>query len=684
MSNRHVEELSRVYEAVFRDLSYAYPALTAEFDRDQARLQRALKQRGLHAPCVDLPALGKHLDRCLSEGEYIPSGLPLGRRMSKGVPIPKFLGGLYLLVFELSGALKGDADVTAIDCLRQVLYLAKAAELDCSPSEVCAEVRSFAEVDANLPIPESFWSSEEPVREEIEETYRGFAESQLYSDRVRELKPDKVSVLSTFLRTLDVVSSVLSTTLGPYLYGEWRFRHGPGAIAEVVGPTNKYSWFSWPNRLQSAFPLDDCGFHSVLEWCDHALEASDTVEPSSRLISVRKTYTKPRLIAAEPCAHQWCQQNIWHYIRVRVKESWIGDFLWFNDQTRNQRLCLLGSRDGSLATVDLSAASDRVTCHAVGQLFRRNPGLLLALQASRTRFVDQKLAHDVPNRIELKKFSTMGSACTFPVETLLFFCVAVSAVLTKRQMRPTLKEIRSLTEQVTVFGDDIIVPEDCRELLTDALEVLHFKVNTAKTFGTGRFRESCGVDAFRGTDVTPAKWKGICSGSPEAYASTLEVTNNFYSKFFVATSAYLDSTLRRGRFNFPLIPMRSGYLGRKSFVDPGPPSAPKARWNADLQRKEFWLPTFLTKVARTAIEDGSSLLQYFTEVPESALNRATPFGVFGLSHELWTRTVYEPSLTPEMGRLSVRWVFPSFQHGYADYPVLKIKHRWVPIDTLRP
>lgn len=666
MSNRHVEELQRVYDAVFQDLVYAYPALEAEFKRDRIRLRRALEQRGLHAPCVDLPALGKHLDRCLAEGQYMLSGLPLSSRMSTGVPIPKFLGGLYLLVFEHSGVLKGeDCDIQAILLLRQVLYLAKEASLRCSDSEVWDEVRSFAEVDDNLPEPEQFWHTEKPSQSEIEGTYGGFAKSPLYRERLGNYEPMMARKLSAFLATLDTVSSIVSTTLGPYSYGEWRFRHGPGAIAETTRKSNKYKLFNWSERLQSVFPLDDCGVHNATEWVDRVLQdAHSGLDPKSRMVAVPKTFTKPRLIACEPSEHQWCQQNIWHYLHSKVRDSWIGEFIWFNDQTRNQRLCLLGSMDGSLATVDLKAASDRVSCHIVGQTFRRNPGLLLALQATRTRFVEQDLAHDVPGLIPLKKFSTMGSTCTFPVETLIFFCVAISAVLTSRQVRPTLGKIRELTEQVTVFGDDMIVPVDCRELLFHALELLHFKLNVAKTFSTGRFRESCGVDAFRGHDVTPAKWKGMYDGKPEIIASMIDVSNNFYSKFFVHTSAYLDTTIQGPLWaltgsELPLVGMSSGFAGLRSFVRPPLPAAPKRRKNKWLQRKEFWLPQLRTVETWTETSDSSSLLQYFTEVP-----RRDPQGYVGVGREL------------------ALWNIHEVRRGYANYATSRIWCGWVPEDRL--
>lgn len=626
MSKCHVAELKRLYAKVLEDIAYAYPTLRSELSKDLARIQRGLEQRGLHAACVDLPALGKHLDRCVSEGQYILSGLPFARKMSKSVPIPKLLGGLYLLVFEPSGALKGEPDVVAYAMLRQVLYLAKAARLRCGDDAIRAEMHEFVKVDANLPPPEEFWTKEEAVREDVEATYAGFQHSELYTSRVRGFPVERQGRLSAFLANLDVVSGLVATTLGPYSYGEWSFKHGPGAIAEECRPSNKYNWLGWCARLEREFPIADCGYSSYRSWVDKcnglpfcSRETTDCVDHDygcdlpSRMVAVPKTFTKPRLIACETSARQWCQQNIWHYLSSRTEQTWLGKFIWFKDQSRNREMCRRGSVDGAVTTVDLKTASDCVTCHVVGQLFRRNPGLLLALQATRAHEIWQELANDLPTLVKLNKFSTMGSACTFPVETLVFFCIAVSAVLTQRRLRPVMQNILALTEEVTIFGDDMIVPTESRELLFDALECLHFKVNTAKTFWNGNFRESCGLDAFRGIEVTPVKWKGIYSDDSESYTSTLDVANNFYSKFFVATSAYLDSTIQGGLP--PLVPVTSEYVGRRSFVNPVSVEAPKLRWNQDLQRKEFWVPVITTRVSKTPVDGNDTLLQYFTEAP---------------------------------------------------------------------
>jgi hypothetical protein len=616
MSNRHVWELSQVYEHLFRDARYAFPTLSDEFRKDLARLQESVKQRGLHVYFVDLPAVGKHLDRCLADGEYKLSGLALTGRFSNRVVIPKFLRGLYLLVFDELGHLRKDTDHAAIFFLRQILYAAKKADFDCGRNSEEQEYLSFVAVDGLLPRPERFWEVVAPTCEDVESTYPSWVRSNHMCRRI--LGEDfgvSPKSLTSFLTVLDFVSSQVCFALGEYNPIEWKHKHGPGAISEVTGPTNKYSWRNWSDRLEAVFPIADCGFYNHASWAAAAADSSiSSCEPYSRMVAVPKSYTKPRLIAAEPSEHQWCQQNLWHYFRSRAERSWISKFVRFTDQTRNQELCLRGSKDGALSTVDLSAASDRVTCHAVGLMFRSNPKLLLALQATRTRFVQQRLTTKSPEMLELNKFSTMGSACTFPVESLLFLAVTLASVIVRRQMPVTLRSIISLAEEVAVFGDDIIVPTDSRQLLFGTLKLLFFEVNTDKSFWSGNFRESCGVDAYAGTIITPAFWRGPNGGDPESIASTVEVRNNFYSKFLLHTAQYLASTIPRA--GMPNVGMDSGVLGLKSRVKPIPNTHLKRRWNIELQRTECLILQLSAVVKRTPVDDDSALLQFFTEAPD--------------------------------------------------------------------
>jgi hypothetical protein len=603
----------QVAKHLLEDAAAAYPTLQGEFEKDLTRLETLIPSRGVHVFTVDLPAVCKHLDRCLAGEAYKLSGLPLTKRYSNRVVIPKLFRGLYLRVFDESGSLKSDYDIEAVFFLRQLLSFGKRASLSCSDQQTIDAVDEFVSLDMSLPEPSRFWSMTQPSLKLVEDSFAGFSKSSLY-DSARKGGSD--SRMPTLLKKLDAVSGILSSTLGAYEPQEWKFRHGPGAVAERTGCFNKYNWSNWSDRLESFFPIADCGYYSYTSWAHMRpkLVKIGSIEPSSRLVDVPKTYTKPRLIACEPSEHQWCQQNIWHYFCDRSRDTWLRKFVRFNDQTLNQRLCVKGSRDGSLCTIDLSAASDRITCDAVGQLFRRNPKLLLALQASRTRSLSQKLSRNVPESVELRKFSTMGSACTFPVESFMFLAVCIAGVLTTRHLDPTTTNIESLEGEVAVFGDDLIVPADSRELVVLALETLGFKINTDKSYWNGLFRESCGVDSYAGTRLTPAYWRSFNTGRPESIASLVDVVNNFHERWLLKTSSYLASTIRG--VVIPHVGMRSGVCGFKSFANPCDQRL-KSRWNENLQRIEVSISRLIGKVKKSPITDDSALLQYFTENPRS-------------------------------------------------------------------
>lgn len=523
----------------------------------------------------------------------------------------------------------------------------------CSEKKVLDEVQAFYDVDCSLPEPEKVWVTD-PTEAHFEETYHGFSKSPLYGPRVGALCPDGPGRLpghnghglSTFLGVLDSVSSILTANLGPYSPDRWSFRHGPGAVSEATGRPDKYNllWSEWPETLDKFFPVSSYGYHNYGSWAgDHGHRlhrATPMGNAPSRLVAVPKDYSKPRLIAAEPCARQWCQQSCWDYFRGRVGGTWISRFLRFRDQSRNQILCRRGSLDGSLCTVDLSAASDRVTCHVVGQFFRCNPHLLSCLAACRTPVLWQNLSTKVPEFVTLRKFSTMGSACTFPVESLVFLGIALASVLTVRGLRATPKNIKRLAGSVSVFGDDVIIPSDCRELFFAALKVLDFKVNVSKSFWTGMFRESCGVDAFGGVNVTPAYWKGANDGNPESLAMTVECSNNFYSRFLLHTSRHIASTLPQ---EIPMVPMGSGAFGLKT-RSKGLSNRLRSRWNDSYQRAEVHVGTINTVQTRVPLTLGeSALLQYFTEAPSP--------------YDMWS------SGTPQI-------------------PLTKYRKRWVAIESL--
>jgi hypothetical protein len=92
---------------------------------------------------------------------------------------------------------------------------------------------------------------------------------------------------------------------------------------------------------------------------------------------------------------------------------------------------------------------------------------------------------------ELEKFSSMGNGCTFELESLLFLCICRSIIP------------ENLHGCISVYGDDIIIPQEYTEAVVERLNSLGFSVNADKSFWQGSFRESCGSFTFDGIDVRP-------------------------------------------------------------------------------------------------------------------------------------------------------------------------------------
>lgn len=614
----------QVCATLFVEVARAYPSDLVDVEYDFAHLVTVVRSRGVSVLTTDLPKACKHFDRCLSEGTYVSGGESLTASASGEVHLPKFMGYLYRRIFHESGCLQENPDVCAISLVRQILLAFKKVDLPCSEQNIQREIAEFLSVDASLPAPHPCWAKAVASERELDEITKAFSQSDEIAERAVDLYADCVDEIKDLLEVLDIVSGIMATTLGPYNPEEWNCKHGPGAISVWPVDRFKYRFENWSERLDSAYPYDLYAFHGYGSWARSAARAHLGVIPfdfgeqatdcevSSKLIAVPKDLTKPRLIASEPCENMWCQQNLRAYMYERVrttsegKHCWLSDFLKFDDQVLNQRLAIEGSLSGTLATVDLSAASDRVTCSVVGHFWRRNPTVLAALRATRT--LSTLVNHD---RVELRKFATMGNACTFPVQSLLFLSIAISSVLYARKKKPSIGTMKELIGSVAVFGDDIIVPVDCRIHFERLLNLLWFKVNPGKTFWSGKFRESCGVDAFAGVTVTPAYYASHRRENPEDIASAVEVSNNFYLKGLLVTAEFLAQTVMVG---IPTVSMSSGVLGFKSRSGLDN-SHNSVRWNQHLQRDEILIPVLSQKGRVSRVLHEGQLLQYFTDAP---------------------------------------------------------------------
>jgi len=121
-------------------------------------------------------------------------------------------------------------------------------------------------------------------------------------------------------------------------------------------------------------------------------------------------------------------------------------------------------------------------------------------------------------------------------------------------------------EDVHVFGDDLIVPSDYVHQVIGALESADLKVNVNKSFVDGYFRESCGVDAFKGVNVTPTRIKKLPPQrmtNDQALLAWIAYSNHFRDKGYTQTSLLIRSVVESVTGRLPDMPYDLGYLSFK-------------------------------------------------------------------------------------------------------------------------
>lgn len=412
-------------------------------------------------------------------------------------------------------------------------------------------------------------------------------------------------VADLILGSFDILDPVL---LSEHLEMDARgigFKHGPGAVAERLKNWEKSQFQNWPLKLEGTFPFRYCGTTA-----GSGLERPLNHERASRLLCVPKTAKSPRLIAAESTSHQWCQQLILKFLFDQCRKYFGTDFIDFQDQHKSGVLVLKASLNRELATVDLSDASDRLSCWVVERIFRRNPSVLTALHAARTRYLLDKVSERM-SFIKLVKFASQGTATTFPVMSLVMLCIALGVSLGDNES-VTWQTLRKYRNQVRVFGDDIVIPSHGYAQLVRAMELLELKVNVAKSYVNGHFRESCGVDGFQGYDVTPVKPKTLVAGSPVQCQALVDISNNLFLKgYWHASNACFDLLPKRLRRRIRVVgPAARGIRGLASYSGSDELHLER-RWNKLLHRYDVKVWALLPKTCQRPRNGFSALLDFF-------------------------------------------------------------------------
>lgn len=619
-----------LHAALFKDIAAYDGDLQQSLEHDLRRLEALTETRGYIFMMIDLPEAGKVVDFALSRSYIDWSALP--KSFGKAKPYPKFLGGLFSRVFSEDGTLYSGVDINHIYFLRQVLYLAKKVEKECSDAAILAEVNAFHEVDCSLRSPSLPWDLDR-LWDSL--GYHNFTKRRPHFVDGYKDSPDLIShrdeCPQALLRKLQEVSDRVISRYPEFDWRELKPRHGPGAVADAKSGTDKYLFPSWPRKLDGIFPYQF--FAQSREDMHHEVDQALSLnEPPAKLFAVPKTLKAPRMIASEPVAHQYIQLGMMRWLRKYLPKplQYSIDFL---DQQPSRDACTEASKQGTIATVDLSAASDRLSCWVVERIFRTNPTVLEALHACRTRWLRNATDVGFPYFLVLKKYAPMGNGTTFPVQSICYAIISIAALLYEEGTKVSQDSIVKAARRIRVFGDDIILPSSAVTTLALLLRHLQLKVNIMKTHYVGHFRESCGQDSYGGVDVTPLYLSALeLGGTADALASWVDVSNNAYLKgLWHLSDAMVQQIPAQMRKLLPLSRVKrysyehgSGCLSLCSY---GPVSHGQVRFNPKLHRDEILGLTFQGGHKRHRRDSHQSLLQYFVEEPSPEINWSSGYDV---------------------------------------------------------
>lgn len=331
-------------------------------------------------------------------------------------------------------------------------------------------------------------------------------EESLYEWVYRQLTINELQAEQTHLRNLRRIVSWLTDSDGfpmELLHG----KHGPGITAVTGKRLNDKEAKIKFTRAQSLLGIP----HPKLNRRSEQL--------SNKWLAVTKDIKSLRPITAEPPSNQYLQQSVKEvlYSLTDRKHINLGHFVKFADQSRSRQLALRGStlREAKkFVTLDLKSGSDYLSSEIVTEVFGGD--LLHLLMGTRSWNTDLPGFKGLKN-LELRMFGGMGSALTFPVQTIVYTAIALYGAIIALEGHPpdSLSDYLSAEavvdprlQGICVYGDDIIIPDFATETVVNMLNRLGLQVNSAKSFyGATPVRESCGIYAIDGMDITPLRYR---------------------------------------------------------------------------------------------------------------------------------------------------------------------------------
>jgi len=291
-------------------------------------------------------------------------------------------------------------------------------------------------------------------------------------------------------------------------------KHGNGASENSMSPL-------WKKMKQfSATPWVAKTLGPIYETLEGYIPDVE-ITTSERFSTVEKTFKILRPIGIQPSLNLYFQLGVGGWLKTVLKKQWKVDL---TDQDKNRVLACLGSISDSMSTIDLSSASDTISRGVIKYYFE-NTEFYEYLTNIRTTHT----AYSPTDLFENQKFSSMGNGFTFELETALFGAIV-------RACYRYLGHSTTMTN-FAVYGDDMIVLDECTPLVVEMLQFHGFTVNVEKSFSSGPFRESCGSDYYLGQSVRNTFIKEDFDEATSV-VTLVKTANALYRKFL----SYDDST----------------------------------------------------------------------------------------------------------------------------------------------
>ena len=442
-----------------------------ECDRDYAYISSRTLSEGLSFLAVQLPRLGKWYDNQMVEpdnGDLIVGFKPYHKFAKANLSCPLFCRMYMWWILNVCDEAPEKARV--MRAYRSLFYLYYKLEVPFTQLELAKALIG--------------WKINESELENHE--FPDYFDSELIIAR-------------------EIISDMFNVRTTRHVFTDISPRHGPGAVAGGERGDEKWANAHIFPSLHSVYPQYDLyfGYRSSgrisATMCGEILafrkRSSKKDKAVSRLLFVPKDSRGPRTISCEPKELMFVQQGVARNLMRLLHTASYGR-INFIDQSINGNLALTSSVTQEYATVDLKDASDKVSTKLVQLVFPDwTHKYLLALRSSSTMLPDGSVFDGH------LKYAPMGSALCFPVESVIFWALAVTAGVKAGMSMEAAKA------STYVYGDDIIIPPQNFGHMCRLFTRVGLKVNIEKSFVDGPFRESCGVDAFTGFNITPFKIK---------------------------------------------------------------------------------------------------------------------------------------------------------------------------------